>query len=151
MAVRSPEGDCSFDQRRGMWSWASLGARRAPRFEIFSSLSSLATWSARACCSRLFLESNALSFRLLGSLSRDLIDLTLANVGLRRKMAGELGKNLGKKKVRKGRKSRRQHPKNEPPARRRYGSSVGCHDNIVQKSRCRLRAAQADSRYWGKI
>jgi hypothetical protein len=28
--------------------------------------------------------------------------------------------------------SRRQNPANEPPTRRRYRASVGCHDNIVQ-------------------
>jgi hypothetical protein len=51
-------------------------------------------------------------------------------------LAGEEGEKIirrkKKERIVQEAGSRRQHPKNKPPARRRYGASVGCHDNVVQ-------------------
>ena len=108
MAANPPAGDCFCGQRRGMRSWGSVAAMMAPRFEIFSSLSSLATWSRDLCvlqsCSPDGFGWSSISNCCVvppGSLPRDLIDCP-CECGVDAKMAGKTGREGEERKEREG-------------------------------------------------
>lgn len=97
----------------------------------------------RLACFFAFHGSDCSSFRqgpLRGTLSIALGGCGVERDEEERKMAGKMEREEERRDEkrpgveRQGERagSRCEHPKNKPPVRRRYGASVGCHDNIVQ-------------------